>query len=72
MSAPDPNYDLLATLPPGVVLQRSVLDALVAAYVANGCQPLSAAQALAAVGPSPAYPASLPRFPDSNPDPWGR
>ena len=54
MSAP---YDLVAafdSLAPGLVLQRADLDAVAAAYAANGFQPLTSAQMIAAVGPLPA------------------
>ncbi len=70
--APDPSYDLLAVLDefaPGVVAQRETLDAMAAQYAANGFKPLTQAQVLAIVGPLPAYPAALPRFPDSNESP---
>lgn len=45
MAAPDPKYDLagsLAMLVPGLEVQRNLLDAANAAYVAKGYQPLVA------------------------------
>lgn len=73
MQAPDPSYDLLAAFQqyaPGVVLQRSIEDGLAVAYAAGGYAPLTQAQVLAVTGPLPIYPTSLPRFADSNPEPW--
>jgi hypothetical protein len=59
---------------PGVVLTRDTEAALLAQYQANGFQPLSNAQILAITGAPPAFPASMPRFSDSNeaPDDWAR
>jgi len=68
-TGPDPKYDYLALLPAGVVLTRQIEDCLSATYYANGFTPLTAAQITACCGPSPPYPTSLPRFPDSNPPP---
>ncbi len=66
---PDPYYDLLSVLPAGYDLQHTEWDALWCAYALNCFQPLTPAQALAAVasvsGPQPVYPASLPNLPDS-------
>lgn len=120
MAGPDPAYDLagaLQALLPGVVVQRSLVDAAAAQYAANGYTPLTQAQALACLtaanaldqpdmavaGPAfddpttatpypatppgtiplpngtfegtanlypvPAVLMTLPRFPDSNPEP---
>lgn len=72
MTGPDPSYDLLAAFQqfaPGVVLQRSIEDGLATQYAANGYTPLTQAQVVAIAGPLPAYPTSLPRFADSNPEP---
>lgn len=68
-TAPDPRYDYQALVTGGIVLQRQIVDCLAAAYAANGYTPLTQAQIDACTGPQPAYPASLPRFPDSNPPP---
>jgi hypothetical protein len=64
-----PGYDPSLALPPGFVRQRQYDDALYAAWQANGFQPLTSAQAIAACGTPPAVPTSLPRFSDSNPQP---
>jgi len=63
------GYAPLAWLPAGQVLTRDREAALQGAYVSNGFQPLSQAQITAAVGAAIAYPTSLPRFDDSNPQP---
>jgi len=68
-AGPDPDYDYLALLPDGVVLTREIEQGLAQAYYANGWEPLTQDQIIAVTGPSPPYPASLPRFPDSNPPP---
>ena len=68
-AAPNPGYDLLSLVPAGIVVQRSILDGLAAAYAANSYQPLSPTQILAVTGPSPLYPTSLRRNADSNPQP---
>lgn len=54
---------------PGVLLTRALDKALSAQFAANGQTPLTQSQVLAIAGPLPAYPASLKRFADSNPDP---
>lgn len=66
---PGGGYDVLAHLPAGQVLTRERVEALTAAYVANGSQTLTADQVTAAVGPATATPTSLKRQPDSNPQP---
>lgn len=57
---------------PGLVVTRERLDAVQAAYVAGGLQPLTAAAIVAIVGPLPPYPSGLVRLADSNPaiDGW--
>lgn len=68
-TAANPSYVYADLLPPGIVAQRATIDALSAAYAANGYVALTQAQILAITGPSPAYPTGLPRVPDSNPEP---
>lgn len=69
MNPNPPSYDPALALPPGFIRQRATDDALAAAWAQNGYQPLTPAQAIAACGTPPACPATLPRFPDSNPEP---
>lgn len=64
-----PTYDPRSALPPGQVMNRAAEASLVAAF--DGTNPVTASQAIAVCGPSPAYPTTLPRFIDSNPDPRG-
>ena len=54
-----PFYDPCDALPPGFILQREFEDALALAWVANGFQPLTLAQAIAACGTPPVAPTSL-------------
>lgn len=54
---------------PGVLLTRELDDALGAQFMLNGGAALSQSQVLAIVGPLPAFPTSVPRLADSNPDP---
>lgn len=68
------NYDFIAAIEaaaPGVVIQRANLDAVSAAWLANNQVALSTAAIVALVGPLPAYPTGMKRFPDSNPAPDG-
>lgn len=72
MAIADADYTVFAALAQygqGVVPTRETIDGLQAALTANGGQTLSQAQVLAVTGALPSYPASLPRFPDSNPEP---
>lgn len=60
--APATQWDPIAaidTLAPGVVLQRSILDAVVAAWIANNYQPLTQAQIIAITGPLPPFLTSI-------------
>ncbi len=71
-SAPDPDYDVLGAFQEwaqGVVLQRSILDALEAQYASNGFAPLTQAQVVAIAGPLPVYPTTIIRWDESNPLP---
>ena len=58
-AAQDP-IAIIDTLAPGVVLQRSVLDAVWTAWQVNGGKPLTQAQVIAAIGPLPAVLISIP------------
>ena len=60
----DTEYDPRSALPAGQVLTRETEAALVAAFIANGNQPLTSDQAIAAAGPAVAYPAGLPWLAD--------
>ncbi|HEY2068269.1 MAG TPA: hypothetical protein VGG48_01845 [Rhizomicrobium sp.] len=73
MSGPDPRYDywsVLDTMAPGVVATRELVDAVAARYAANDYTALTQDQVLAITGPLPLPPASMPRFADSNEDPF--
>lgn len=61
--------DILSLFPAGVVPTREAVECLAAAQAAKGAVPLTEAEIEACTGPSPPYPTSLPRFPDSNPPP---
>lgn len=72
MSGAADQYDLhtaLYTFAPGVEMTRDIESALALRYQQNGYTPLTQAQVLAITGPLPPFPAGLPRFSDSNPDP---
>ena len=60
------TFDITAILPGGILRSRAIDDGLTAAWIANGYQPLSAAQVLAVTGPAPSYPTVLPAT--ANPD----
>lgn len=62
----------MAHLPPGQLPTPARIDAMMAAFAANGFLPLSQAQILAAVGPGPAFPTGLPRIAGSNDGPDGK
>lgn len=60
--------DLIDSYAPGVIAQRETIDAVATALQAAGGV-LTADQVVAALPvPLPVYPATLPRFADSNPD----
>jgi hypothetical protein len=63
MAAPDPRYDVNATLPAGVLLTREIEAGLHAAYVAGGYVALTAEQVLAVTGAAPAVLTTIPRLP---------
>lgn len=58
-TAASPLYDPTLALPPGFIRQRAFDDALEAAWAANGNQPLTLAQAIAACGTPPPAPTTL-------------
>jgi hypothetical protein len=60
--------NVLALFPEGVVPTREAMECLAAAEAAKGA-PLTEAEIEACTGAPPAYPTTLPRFPDSNPEP---
>lgn len=60
-----PLFDPIAiidTMAPGLVLQRSLIDAVETALAANGFRPLTQAQVIAAIGPLPTFPTTIRRF----------
>jgi hypothetical protein len=56
-----PFVDPAEYLPPGLVFQRAYDDGLHAAWAANGYQPLTLAQAIAATAVPPAAPTTIKR-----------
>jgi hypothetical protein len=63
------GYDPRDALPAGLVLTRDQEAALLAAWIANGDQPLSANQAVAAAGAALPFPTGIRRMPDEGR--WG-
>lgn len=59
--------NILDLFPAGVVPTRAAVECLAAKIDAGTV--MTQAEIEACTGPSPPYPTSLPRFPDSNPEP---
>ena len=66
------DYDPRDALPPGLLLSRDVELALIEAWIANGFQPLTPAQAVALLGVQPVFPSSLRCLDDDTCTGWWR